>query len=212
MVDFICHGVGSEKFFIDYIKNLENKYKSNAVYCNFRAKSRPGKIQDIEVGFENSRIYNAASTNYDWFYSLYFKGLILRPSCFVCPFAKRDRESDICIADFRTSKASEFAKAQSLIIISSAQGSELSKLFLEAMDSRTGYFDEISQEHLNKACQKPCTYDKFVEIYKSQGYLVAQSFAGNNTYVGKLKVWLLSILNKLHLIEVAKYLKSFLIR
>ena len=207
-IDFICHGVGNENFFRDYIKNLENKYKSKAIYCNFRTKSRPGKIQDIEVGFENLKKYNAASTNYDWFYSLYFKGLILRPSCFKCPFATKERESDICIADFRSIENSQLTKAQSLIIISTENGKEFSKLFLDYMDFREGNVNEIHQEHFEKPASKPLCYDEFVNIYKSKGYLEAQRFAGNNTTIGKIRSCIVILLNKFHLIEILKYIKS----
>ena len=62
-IEVICHGVGSIKFFKDYIKDLEKKYKGKAFKCNFRTKRSPEKRQDMEVVFNNGKRYNASSTS-----------------------------------------------------------------------------------------------------------------------------------------------------
>ena len=116
-VEVICHGVGSNLFFRDYVKNKEEKYHSNAISVNFRSKYRTGQKQDMTIEFENGKAYHAASTSLDWFYSIYLRNLILRPSCYTCKFAKMDRVADISIADFWDSKDND-----SLIVCNTNKG------------------------------------------------------------------------------------------
>jgi len=207
-VDFVCHGVGSNHFFEDYVSNLEKKYNSKAISCNFRAKSRPGKIQDMEILFENSRKYNAASTKYDWFYSAYIKNLILRPSCFNCPFASVDRISDITIADNWCLNTSYKEKAKSLIIVNSALGDSLVSRAFENMENWDTGLSEVHQPHLHAPCKKPANYADFWNLYEKDGYLTAQKYIGNYSVKGRCKSLFAYVLYKFHLIEFFKSFKE----
>lgn len=81
-IEVLCHGVAIEDFFRDYIKHLEHKYKSKAVNCNFRAKTRADALEKMQVHFENGKKYTAGSTKYDWFYSAYLGNYVLKPACY----------------------------------------------------------------------------------------------------------------------------------
>lgn len=207
-VEVICHGVGSNHFFEDYINNLEKKYNSSAVSCNFRAKSRPGKLQDMEVIFANSRKYNAASTKYDWFYSAYLKSLILRPSCFKCPFATENRIADVTIADNWGGGESFKEPSKSLVIANSQLGLSLVECAFENMEYINTDFSKVHQPHMHSPCKKPDSYDKFWDLYESTDYLSVQKFIGNNTFKGKIKSFVAFIMYKLHLIELLKSVKE----
>lgn len=207
-VEVICHGVGSNKFFEDYISYLENRYNSKATGCSFRAKSRPGKIQDMEVVFENGKKYNASSTKYDWFYSAYIKNIILRPSCFNCKFATQTRNADLSIADNWNGGDSFKEKNKSLIISNSDFGYNWVIEALKVMDYTLCDIDKVHQPHLRAPCSKPADYDDFFDIYLSDGYLAAQKFLGNNTLKGKFYSSLAFILNKFHIIDCIKSLKE----
>lgn len=212
-VELVCHGVGSTAFFEDYIKHLEKKYSSKAVSCRFRAKSRQGKSEDMEVVFANGKKYNAASTRYDWFYSAY-DGYILRPSCFSCRFAKSEREADICISDnwkdFTSGSASRHLSA---VITTTEQGCEWFEKGSKNLDFKETDIDGVYQLNLHQATPKPQRYDEFAALYGSEnGYLKAQKFLGNNTLFGRLRSFAVVLLNKLHLIEAAKSVKRALKR
>lgn len=211
-VEVICHGVGSNAFFNDYIAHLEKKYKSKALSCNFRAKSRPGKMQDMQVVFENGKKYNASSTQYDWFYSAY-SGYILRPSCYNCKFAKKERYADISIADNWNTETHEGEKKHgSVVITNSRYGYENFIKSSAYFDYKETSFDEIHQPNLRKPTEKPQRYDEFQNAYMQGGYLNAQKFLGNNTLKGKIRSFAVDILYKLNLTERAKLLKNFLKR
>ena len=206
-VDFICHGVGSNKFFDDYIRHLESKYKSKAVSCNFRGKSKPGKFQEMIIGFANGKKYISTATSLDWFYSLYHRNLILRPSCYKCRFSK-DKMSDITIGD-DWSKNRDILKAHSLIVTNTSKGSEIIN-DIDSMQITKIENDEINQPNAISSTQKPSNYDKFWQIYTNKGYLAAQKYVGNNTMKGKTKALIGKTVEVLNLRNIAKKLKGAL--
>lgn len=203
-IEVICHGVGSNKFFYDYIKNLEKKYKGKAIYCNFRSKSKPGKIQDMEVRFDNGKKYNAVSTKFDWFYSIYLKNLILRPSCYTCKFSHEKRNSDISIADAWGIKDKSKNTALSLIIANTEKGMKIVKNITNVLNMTEINKEDVHQPHMHHPCKKPQNYDEFWKIYLNKGYLTAQKYIGNNTSKGRLKLLIIKIINKVGLIKIIK--------
>lgn len=204
--EVVCHGVGNNRFFADYIAHLEKKYKSKAVSCNFRAKSRPGKSEDMEVLFENGKKYNAATTRYDWFYSAYIANYILRPSCYECKFAKPEREADICVCDNWNEFASDSpGKHLSAVIITTEKGLEWFKKSSENLDFIEKTLDDIYQMNLYEPSKKPELYDEFQALYNSEnGYLKAQKFLGNHTLKGYIRSFVIDMLYKFNLIDKAK--------
>ena len=203
-VEVICHGVGSNRFFHDYVKNKEEKYHSKAVSANFRSKYRAGQKQDMTIEFENEKAYHAASTNLDWFYSIYLRNLILRPSCYTCKFAKMDREADISIADFWGGKNAE---CYSLIVCNSSKGASLLKNQtagkLEEVDKET-----VHQPHMKAPCDMPKERNQFWNVYLNDGYDAVQTKFGNNTTKGKIKYCMADMLQSLHLAGTVKKLKN----
>lgn len=203
-IEIICHGVGSNNFFNDYIKKLEKDYRSKAIICNFRSKSRPGKLQDMTVKFENGKRYHASTTRYDWFYSAYLANLILRPSCYKCRFACEKRNADITIADAWGENKNI---SNSLIICNTEKG----KLWLNSVRENF-YIKEVNLKKFNipnmkRPTPKPINYDEFTQIYISRGYLEAQRYIGNNKISAKIKVWIINIADKINLMEILKKFK-----
>lgn len=202
-VEVICHGVGSNLFFHDYVKNKEKKYHSKAISANFRSKYRPGQKEDMTIEFENRKAYHAASTSLDWFYSLYFRNLILRPSCYACKFAKMERGADISIADFWNSKDTD--ECYSLIVCNTSKGFSLLK------NQTAGMLVEVDKEavhqpHMKAPCNLPKERDRFWNVYLHSGYETVQTVFGNNTPKGKMKYWAADTLRSLHLAGIVKKL------
>lgn len=206
-IEVVCHGVGSVKFFNDYIEHLEKRYKGKAVACNFRTKKRPGKKQDMTVVFDNGKVYYAASTRYDWFYSVYLKNLILRPSCFQCRFAQQDRVADISIADHWGDLLGE-RHTRSLIVVNTEHGADWVMLALKNMSFDEIVWEKVNQPHMMAPCEKPNDYTLFWEVYRNEGYLSAQRLIGNYTAVGLLRSIIVYVLDRMHLIEAAKYIRE----
>jgi coenzyme F420-reducing hydrogenase beta subunit len=195
-VEVICHGVASKKFFDDYIAHLEKKYKSKAVNCNFRGKTKPNKKQDMVVTFENGKSYIASTTRFDWFYTMYLRNFVLRQSCYNCKFATQNRNSDLSIADLWGSDYE--GTCQSLIIVNTDKGLGLLNLCSNDMQLSEINQDPIAVPHLNSPYKKPNNYDAFWNTYLNSGYFAMQKEFGHNNFKGKLMTFAADIIYKIH--------------
>ncbi len=102
-VDFVCHGVPSQKLF-DRCKELtESEQGINIKDFVFRAKKKNGatphyfKMKYIKGGVEHER---TALYLEDYFYTGFQKYITLRDSCYDCQFSYSNRVSDITLGDF----------------------------------------------------------------------------------------------------------------
>lgn len=202
-VEVTCHGVGSNKFFKDYIKHLEKKYKGKALCCNFRAKEKPKKIQQIKILFNNNKKYISPSSSTDWFYTTYLKNLILRPSCYHCSFAKEERTADITIADAWGYKVNDNI-SRSLIIFNTSKSERIINEISNRMVLNEVTRNDFNQNTMKKATNCPNNREKFWNIYNAEGYLAAQKYVGNNTPKGKLKMLIAAFLYKTNLEKIIK--------
>lgn len=209
-VEVICHGVGSVRFFHDYISHLEKKYKSKAISCKFRAKNKPWQKQDMEVVFKNGKKYNSPSISSDWFYNVYVsKNYILRPSCYVCPWASMEREADISLADLWRENE-QGVKAKSVIIVNTPDAKLIIEKCNELLEIESITRHDFSLPNLTSPTKKPEKYIEFWDIYQQKGYLYVQKFVGNNTLKGKVVYCLTKVLNYMNLVPIMKRVKGIL--
>lgn len=201
-VEVVCHGVGSQQFFRDYITSLESMYRGKVKNCKFRAKYHFGQKQDMEVEFDNGKVYHASSTRYDWFYSVYLKNLILRPSCYVCKFAVEDRNADVSLADLWGDSYQN--QSYSLVIINSDKGEKLfggAALHMEYLEINES---EVHVPYMHGPAKRPQQREEFWAIYQQGGYMKVQKWTGNNTFSGKCKVALTFLAQRFHIAQQLK--------
>ena len=206
-IEVVCHGVGSVRFFHDYIAFYEQKYRSAVTYCSFRGKSRPGKRQEMVLHFANGRKYISPAARYDGFLSAYGRNYLLRPSCFQCKYAIAVRNADITIADYWNDTMGN-AEARSAVIASTSVGyfwlqNSFSVANIEEVTLRM-----IHQPQLSAPSEQPRDYGQFWRMYEESGYQAVQSWLGNNTLVGKIKLFLVRILYVVHMTDLIKYMKN----
>lgn len=97
-IDFICHGVPSQKIFDLYIKEI--KKKGNVKEFKFRDKTIHGwGISATYIDVQKNKIVSKLSVSSPYIWA-YLKNLIHRPVCYTCPYASENRSSDITIGDF----------------------------------------------------------------------------------------------------------------
>lgn len=102
-MDFICHGVPSQLLFDLNKSYLERKYNGVMLSYDFRDKlSKKPSPKKNRITFLRDKNTIEVSGLYlqDVFHCLFETFNILRPSCYVCRFAKPQRESDITVGDF----------------------------------------------------------------------------------------------------------------
>lgn len=94
LVDFICHGVPSPAVWEDYLKYMGRHGK--IINAKFRDKS----VHGWKVHQETFTYQDGVQRRPDTFRVLFYKNIMLRHSCAVCPYNASNHYSDITIADF----------------------------------------------------------------------------------------------------------------
>ncbi len=102
-VDIVCHGVPSQTHFDEYLNELEVKNQSKVVGVEFRHKKhflecKPNP-RTINVFFDNGSHINLDISESEFLYA-YYTGLIFRPSCENCRYARGARPGDITLGDY----------------------------------------------------------------------------------------------------------------
>lgn len=127
LCDLICHGVPSPLVWSSYIDYIERKYKDTVINTNFRDKSFgwSSHYETFQLRASGGKIAT------DYFKELFYRHLILRPSCETCQYSNFNRCSDITLGDFwgwEKSLPPEFNsdnKGVSLIFINSNKGHQV---------------------------------------------------------------------------------------
>lgn len=140
LVDLICHGVPSYKAFSKYIEGLKRKYKDDIKSVEFRHKQIKNhrwnsKLIKIDFVSGKSKIFDYNTSSY---LRAYDCGLMFRPSCETCPFAKSKRISDLTIGDAwginKYIPELDVHKGVSLIIVNNEKGNRLLKILQQSMN------------------------------------------------------------------------------
>lgn len=136
LVDFICHGVPSNKNFTAYKNFLEKKEKSKIVHLDFRPKTKGWHTSNILLEFKNNKIKDIVYP-LSYYYSHFQHNDFLRKSCYTCNYPKRHL-SDITIADFwgiyKYKPSVDDNKGLSLIIINNQKGGSYLKEINESCE------------------------------------------------------------------------------
>ncbi len=127
--DIICHGVPSPKVWKLYKECREKQFDAKLDKMSFRDKSAEGwNRYHVKMNFKNNKSYDMIH-NTDIYMKAFLKHLSLRESCTDCKFKKKNRLSDITLADFWGIKNIKpdmnDEKGTSLVIVNSKKGQEL---------------------------------------------------------------------------------------
>ena len=162
LVDFVCHGVPSQKIFKEYlIERFGNNKKYS--YINFRDKRNSYYFPKLIIKDEN----NKEVLNGSFIDSLYLRGfsenLYLRQSCSNCQFAQANRISDITLSDFWNVRYYlpnfNYEKGFSSFIISSKKGVDL----IENLKNKISHLEKVNFKIISQPCLK-----KPSEIHKNR--------------------------------------------
>jgi coenzyme F420-reducing hydrogenase beta subunit len=102
-VDLICHGVPSPKLFKKYLKWLESKHNCKITSYEFRNKEKANWglgtrwVQCKDRQTKTIFINNPSIVSY---FNAFLQNKTLRPCCYHCHYASKQRIGDITIADY----------------------------------------------------------------------------------------------------------------
>lgn len=141
LLEIVCHGVPSPRIFAEYLELIERKSGRKIENFEFRGKEKGWTTPLRKISFEDKSSCGEL-LNADAFNNLFLgTDCILRPSCYKCRYAGKERVSDISIADFwgiENVDKSMFNcnKGTSLVLVNSEKGRELFEHAKEYMETK----------------------------------------------------------------------------
>lgn len=159
-VDFVCHGVPSQKAFDKLLKEMSSRYGKIDDF-SFRVKDRQATMPYAVC--KGKRHYLRCET-FSYMASFY-RGFLYRESCFNCQFASLNRPADITLADFwgyRDFGRKNSRKGVSMLLVNNLQGEDLFRKVKESL-----CYDPIPldlavklKHNLRKPSERPLQRDK----------------------------------------------------
>ena len=142
--DIICHGTPSHKVWEKYLEYRERISEQKPEKISFRNKDEGWKLFNMKFEYQNSNYKK--NQNQDPYMQAFLKNASLRESCYNCKFKKKNRETDITLADFwgieNILPEMDDNKGTSLVIVHSEKGQQLFKDISEKMIYKSVDLDE----------------------------------------------------------------------
>lgn len=173
LIDIVCHGVPSPYIWKDYIAYLEKKHKDSICQVNFRDKQLFGWTAHHETfKFSNikGKIHDTKAFTY-----LFYKHIMFRHSCGVCPYTNTRRPSDITIADFwgwekTDSNINADDKGVSLILVNTETGNMIFESIKSQMNTIPVKLEDCLQPNLLHPSVIHPKRMKFEYDYQQKGF------------------------------------------
>lgn len=173
LVDFICHGVPSPAVWKDYVGYISQK--ENLLKADFRDKGEGGwKVHKESFIYENGK-----KRIRETYRILFYKNIMLRHSCAVCPYDVSSHKSDITLADFwgvdEAAPEMDGNAGTSMVICNTVKGQEIFDKVSEEVQTLPAVLDYSFMSRRNPNLVRPARIDKdrmrFEEEYAAKGFL-----------------------------------------
>lgn len=170
-VDIVCHGTPSHKILWEHVCYAQGD--NNAVALKFREDN---EFCFLLMGEETETIYKKIGRQ-DAYLAAFLEGIDYRSSCYECPFAKKERISDLTISDFwglgrERPFEHPYTGAVSAVLVNSEKGRQ----FFESCQDRFFVEERPVTEairgnaQLNHPTLKHPKRIQYEEIYMEQGF------------------------------------------
>jgi coenzyme F420-reducing hydrogenase beta subunit len=102
LVEILCHGVPSPVLFSKHINHLNKKHKGKVVHYEFRSKRKYGWGSENRTYYEINKDGKVKGFHplFPEYFTAFFYGISLRPSCYKCKYATSKRVGDLTLGDF----------------------------------------------------------------------------------------------------------------
>ncbi len=192
LVDLICHGVPSQQMLHEHITHMLGN--CTAEHLSFRKEA----IFHIEITSPCGTTYSS-EPHKDMYYRAFLDGISYRKSCYHCPFARKERISDITIGDFwgikdTASLPLEISDGISVLLPSSEKG----KALIEAAKPNLSIYERSINEAVagNSQLRSPVKYSLRVRIFNSLYPLISLEKAAYICVVDQKFRTLFKIINR----------------
>lgn len=203
LVDIVCHGVPSPYIWRDYLQYIEKKYRQEVIKVDFRDKSRVGWRDHIEsFTFKNGK--KIEKTTYT---HLFYKHIMLRPSCSKCYFTNFQRPSDFTLADYwgwekLSSVFNEDNKGCSLLLINTEKGIKIFNIIKAELNLIKTNKNLCIQHNLCHPTVFNENWIDFEYLYKAKGIKKTLTRYGDIGYLYKIKAifkYIKRVIKSLHI-------------
>ncbi len=176
--DIICHGVPSRKMYQAYLTWLEEKTGAQVQEFSFRSKDKHDWSLTYRVLLKkNEKVKKQERmATFSPYYRHFLKGMNYRHSCYACPFAQKERVSDLTLGDFwgieRVLPEFENPDGVSAVLVNTEKGQLLWEKLQETVVSKEVPVEQIVANNGQlKAPTKRSPYrDSIYQILNRQGY------------------------------------------
>lgn len=199
LVDIICHGVPSPKFWSDYLVYTQQKNGGIIQSADFRDKNKFGWRDHNESFKINGKYIYPRTYTYT-----FYKHIMLRLCCSECPFCNTKRPSDLTLGDFwgwekTNPKFNKDDKGCSLVLCNTQKGLEMFYAVKNNMDVIETSIEKCMQIHLSEPTKHNINREKFEYDYVHQGFIYVLNKYCKETvnervrrYLGKAKRFILN--------------------
>lgn len=131
-MDLICHGVPSQAYFRDYVKDLLSRREKMGI-TTFRFRYKPETCCKTQHNTSSQKNVYVGFYNKDYYMTYFLWGKGYRDSCYKCRYPGAEREGDFTIGDFwnneRAKLPIDVSNGSSLIFFNSDKARRLKYLF-----------------------------------------------------------------------------------
>lgn len=178
LVDIICHGVPSPRFWQDFLQYIEKKQGDKVCWVNFRDKQEGGWHNHVETfKFVNQE----GKMRYTF---MFYRHIIFRHSCGNCHYCNMQRPSDITLGDFwgweKTNPSFNLDDiGVSLLLINTEKGRKLFEMARKDLDVFPAKLENCLQPNLMRPTNTHPARLKFEKLYARKGFLAAMKRYGD---------------------------------
>lgn len=191
--DIICHGVPAPKVWREYLKYRKIKDGKAPNNINFRQKNKGWSSYEIQLNYDKSNY--TKNHKEDLFMQSFLRDACLRESCYECKFKKKNRISDITLADFWGMKnivpELNDDKGTSLVIINSKKGAKLFNDIKEKTIYKEVDFEESIKynKSMTEAAKVPKHRREFLEFVNNKNFNKAvKKYTKKPTMIQRIKM------------------------
>ena len=172
--DIICHGVPSPMVWREYLKYMKKKFNNTIIKINFRNKDNGWNEYKTDIKYANGEYKENHNKNI--YMKVFLSNLCLRESCYDCNFKKKNRDSDVTLADFwginNIFPELDDDKGISLMIVNSKKGKKiLDKIKSNCIYKETDFENSIKYNvSMIKSCSMPENRAKFLTDIKNKSF------------------------------------------
>lgn len=172
----ICEGVGPDKVWKSYLREIEKKHKSKIINAELRNKDICWDSPVAKYHFENKKIKKHLSFSYDTYMQGFLSGIYNRESCYNCQYKGNNHNSDIIIGDLwgcpNIIRKDSKQNGASLVIINTEKG----KKYLSKIEQNLKLYkiekNIMSSENpsLMSSSEMPKERNEFYKKIKNEGF------------------------------------------